>query len=551
MLTRLSVSNFAIIDQLDLEFKPGLTIITGETGAGKSILLGALRLILGERANTKLLNDTEKKSIIEAVIDISNQNLKSFFENNDLDYEQESIFRRELLPGGKSRAFINDTPVTLKILETIGEQLIDIHSQFNTSNLLHKDFQLKILDAYAGQLSILDSYREKYTQFKKESQHLAELSEKLEEKSRETDYNQFLLEELETAQIIEGEIDELENEQKELQNIEEIQQTLQEVSTTLEGAEYGVLNLIEEIAEELKKIANWGSNLKDFSERMDSVKIELRDLYTEISSRSEDLEAQPERLTVVSERLNLIHQLLHKHKAVNEEELLKIKDTLKTGKTDFENLENEIEEKKVLIKELKNILHKEAGKISDGRKKVIPKIEKELIKILETLGMENAIMKIDLEIKNEPGADGKNDVLFLFTANKGSKLQPLSETASGGEQSRVMLAIKKIMAGKLNLPTLILDEIDTGVSGKVANEVGNLMKEMAQNLQVISITHLPQVAAKADQQFKVRKSTDKNKTFTEVVALNKEERIREIAELISGYKVTDAALDQAKKLIEA
>lgn len=551
MLTRLSVSNFAIIDELDIQFNKGLTIITGETGAGKSILLGALRLIIGERADMKQLNDETKKCIIEANFNISKLNLTSFFEENELDFDEDSILRRELLPSGKSRAFINDTPVTLTVLQELGEQLIDIHSQFNTSELLEQSYQMQILDAHAGQLPLVRKYQ---TLFSKRSQNRLELEalkDRIAELSRESDYKDFLLDELKTAKLKADEWKELEQEQKELEHIDEIQWILNEIRSKLETPEFGILTQMNEINTQLDKISEFGEDLSEFSHRIHSVSVELDDIQKEIAAKSEGLEASPERLMEVNERIDLIHLLLNKHRLKSIEELIQLEKDLENDKSDFDQLEIQVSDLETKIAAIEKELKIEAEKISSARKKAIPKIEKEILDSLSELGMENSQLKIDFQTTSKFTSNGMDEISFLFSANQGSTPKPIGKTISGGERSRLMFAVKKSLTGRLELPTLILDEIDTGVSGKVANEVGNMMKEMAKHLQLITITHLPQVASKADKHLKVRKRISDGKTLTDVRELSSEEQIREIAELLSGSNITDSALEQAKELLKA
>ncbi|MBA5630102.1 DNA repair protein RecN [Moheibacter lacus] len=551
MLTRLSVSNFAIIDELQMQFQKGLTIITGETGAGKSILLGALKLILGERADLKQLNDSTKKCIIEAQFSISNLQLQAFFEENELDYDAETILRRELLPSGKSRAFINDTPVTLNILQELGEKLIDIHSQFNTENIFHQDFQLQILDAFASQMNLIRKYQ---TEFLKRNQILIRLKskrEELDQLSREADYKQFLLDELLATNLVRNEFEELEKEQIELQNVDEIQRVLVEISTKLDTAEFGILSQLHEASNQLQKLAGMGEELENYQKRLESSRIELDDLNTEIAQKTQRLESNPERLFEVNERLDLIQNLLHKHRVSSIEELLSIQFELENENQNFQNLEAEISKLENDLHQIENQLGSLSDEISIARKSSIPKVEKEILESLGKLGMENSTMKLELSQKKDFQWNGKDEIEFLFSANKGAEMKQVSKSVSGGERSRLMLSVKKALAGKLELPTLILDEIDTGVSGKVANEVGNLMKEMADSLQLISITHLPQVAAKANQHFKISKNIKNGKTITQVHELSNENRVREIAELLSGSDITEKAIDQAKELIKA
>lgn len=549
MLTRLTVSNFAIIDELRLELGNGLTIITGETGAGKSILLGALQLVLGERADLKQLNHPDKKCVIEAIFDISNLNFKPFFEENELDYYSEAILRRELLPSGRSRAFINDTPVTLDILQKLSEQLIDIHSQFSSENLLDEKYQLQILDAYARQIGLTGNYKKIYSERNRKRNELIRLEDKLHNKSQEADYKNFLLNELIEANLKPVELEELEQEQKELLHVDEIQRILAETYGKLETSELGIISRLNEISYGLQRISGYSDDLNALWERINSVKIELSDVQDEIQSRISRMESNPERLEEITERLNLLHALMQKHRVNTLEELIQIKDELKAENSDFHSLESKIERLKQEIQVLENQLKSDAEKISAGRLKVIPEIENALLGTLSRLGMENSSMKIELNQVREFNTSGIDEINMLFSANKGATLKPIDKAVSGGERSRLMLTIKKLLSSHLQLPTLILDEVDTGVSGKVADEVGKLMQEMGAEMQLISITHLPQVAAKGKHHFKVMKKTEDNFTKTIVKELNPKERIMEIAELISGSDISENAIHQAKVLM--
>lgn len=551
MLTRLSVSNFAIIDELQLQFGNGLTIITGETGAGKSILLGALKLVLGERADIKQLNNPEKKSIIEAAFDISKLNLIPFFEENELDYESESILRRELLPSGKSRAFINDTPVTLDILQGLSEQLIDIHSQFSTANLLDENYQMQILDAYANQIPQVNHYKQIFLKRNQKKNELKKLQDKLISKSQESDYQSFLLNELIEANFQKNELQELEQEQKELQHSDEIQKVLGEIYAKLDTPELGIVSQLNEVVIGIQRISTYANDLDSISERINSTKIELQDIQNEIQTKAGKLESNPERLEEVNERLNLLHSLLVKHRVNSVDELIKIKSNLETENSDFELLESQINSLQKEITSFENELKSISENISKGRNSVIPQVENSLLETLAKLGMENSSMQIELNHSENFTSNGIDEINMLFTANKGSSLKPIGKSVSGGERSRLMLAIKKLLSTHLDLPTLILDEVDTGVSGKVADEVGKLMQEMSQEMQLMSITHLPQVAAKGQHHLKVLKRTENNLTKTVVKALNKDERILEIAELISGSNISESAVQQARELLRA
>lgn len=550
MLTRLSVSNFAIIDELHLQFGKGLTIITGETGAGKSILIGALKLVLGERADIKQLNDPEKKSIIEAVFDISNLNLIPFFQENELDYEAETILRRELLPSGKSRAFINDTPVTLDILQELSQQFIDIHSQFSSENLLDENYQMKILDAYAQQISEVDHYRQIFSQRNLKKTELKKLEDRLHTKSQESDYQNYLLNELIEANLKNNELEELEQEQNELQHIDEIQKVLGDIYGKLEAPEFGIFSQLNEVTTAINRISEYGGDLSSLADRINSTKIELQDIQNEIQSKISRVELNPERLDEVNERLNLLNNLMAKHRVNSTEELISVKTGLEKETSDFGSLETQIENLQTEIVSMENELKSISQKLSRRRNSVIKEVEDSLLATLSKLGMGNSSIQIRLNSKEIFLPNGSDEIDILFTANKGSSLKPIGKSVSGGERSRLMLSIKKILSTHLQLPTLILDEVDTGVSGKVADEVGNLMQEMAKQMQLLSITHLPQVAAKGQYHFKVMKKTEDNFTRTIVKELDQAERVLEIAELISGSLVSETALEQARSLIE-
>lgn len=549
MLVRLSVSNFAIIDELQLDFQKGLTIITGETGAGKSILLGALKLVLGERADLTQLKNSNQKCIIEATFNLTQLNLNNFFDAHDLDYEKETILRRELLPSGKSRAFINDTPVTLDILQQLSNQLIDIHAQFNTENLLNQKFQLQILDAYANQINEINQYHKLYQTWLNAQSKLSKTQEQLKNNALEADYKKFILNELIESNLTSGEIETLESELNELQNIDEIQQSLSEINIKIDS-EFGLNSILNEVSIQLNKISAFGEEFENLSERVNSVKIELQDIYQELQNKASRLESNPERLYEVTERLNLLHNLLQKHRVNTIEQLIELKNQLENETDDFDKLEQEISKLTADIESIESDLDTKTEQISQTRKNISPQVETALLQSIAQLGMENASIQIKLTPTQTFHAQGKDQIEILFSANKGASLKPIGKSVSGGERSRLMLAVKNLLSTHLQLPTLILDEVDTGVSGKVADEVGNLMKKMSKTMQVISITHLPQVAAKGSQHFKVQKKIEDNLTKTEVKVLNNVERIQEIAELISGSSISESAISQAKELLQ-
>ena len=549
MLKTLRVNNFAIIDQLEIDFHQGMTTITGETGAGKSILLGALKLVLGERADLKALKNIDEKCIIEAVFEIKNLELNDFFEENDLDYEDESILRRELLPSGKSRAFINDTPVKVSILQELSELLIDIHSQFNTPKIFEADFQLSMLDIYGENKDLLKEYKKDFNHYFSTKKKIKDAQNSLENQSQDLEYKLHLWEELNNASLKNEELEELEIEIKSLSNVEEIISTLNETYQFLEHPEMGIISQLNEASNKLNKISDYNSQYNSIYERLISSKIELQDISGEMSSLIDSTEINPERLQEITDRYDLIHKLLRKHNVISVEELIAKRDELESQTSGFDNLSDLIIH---LNKELNSIsekLEKQSIKIRKNRFSSIEIIRKIILNTLSQLGMENSQLTIQLNETADFTATGKDEVLFLFSANKGMEPRIFEKSVSGGERSRLMLAIKKLLATHQHLPTLILDEIDTGISGKVANETGKVMQTMAENMQLLVITHLPQVASKGNYQLKVYKEVVDETTQTNVIELSQQQRLEEIAQMISGSELTDAAINQAKELM--
>lgn len=549
MLKTLRVNNFAIIDQLEIDFHQGMTTITGETGAGKSILLGALKLVLGERADLKALKNVDEKCIIEAVFEIKNLELNDFFEENDLDYENESILRRELLPSGKSRAFINDTPVKVSILQELSELLIDIHSQFNTPKIFEADFQLSMLDIYGENKDLLKEYKKDFNHYISTKKKIKDAQNSLENQSQDLEYKLHLWEELNNASLKNEELEQLEIEIKSLSNVEEIISTLNETYQFLEHSEMGIISQLNEASNKLNKISDYNSQYNSIYERLISSKIELQDISGEMSSLIDSTEINPERLQEITDRYDLIHKLLRKHNVISVEELIVKRDELESQTSGFDNLSDLIIH---LNKELNSIsekLEKQSIKIRKNRFSSIEIIRKNILNTLSQLGMENSQLNIQLNETVDFTATGKDEVLFLFSANKGMEPRIFEKSVSGGERSRLMLAIKKLLATHQHLPTLILDEIDTGISGKVANETGKVMQTMAENMQLLVITHLPQVASKGNYQLKVYKEVVDETTQTNVIELSQQQRLEEIAQMISGSELTDAAINQAKELM--
>ncbi|MFV0196749.1 DNA repair protein RecN [Empedobacter falsenii] len=549
MLRTLRVNNFAIIDQLEIDFHQGMTTITGETGAGKSILLGALKLVLGERADLKALKNADEKCIIEAIFNIKDLELNDFFEEYDLDYEDESILRRELLPSGKSRAFINDTPVKVSILQELSELLIDIHSQFNTPKIFEADFQLSMLDIYGENKELLKEYKKVFNQYISTKKKIKDAQNSLENQSQDLEYKLHLWEELNNASLKHDELEHLEFEIKSLTNVEEIISTLNETYQFLEHPEMGIISQLNEASNKLNKISDYNSQYNSIYERLISSKIELQDISGEMSHLIESTEINPERLQEITDRYDLIHKLLSKHNVITIEELIIKRDELESQTSGFDNLSDLIIH---LTKELNAIsekLDKQALKIRKNRFSSIEIIRKNILNTLSQLGMENSQLTIQLKETLDFTATGKDEVLFLFSANKGMEPRIFEKSVSGGERSRLMLAIKKLLATHQHLPTLILDEIDTGISGKVANETGKVMQSMADNMQLLVITHLPQVASKGNYQLKVYKEVVEETTQTNVIELSQQQRLEEIAQMISGSELTEAAINQAKELM--
>ncbi|WP_291066577.1 MULTISPECIES: DNA repair protein RecN [unclassified Empedobacter] len=549
MLKTLRVNNFAIIDQLEIDFHQGMTTITGETGAGKSILLGALKLVLGERADLKALKNVDEKCIIEAVFEIKNLELNDFFEENDLDYEDESILRRELLPSGKSRAFINDTPVKVSILQELSELLIDIHSQFNTPKIFEADFQLSMLDIYGENKDLLKEYKKDFNHYISTKKKIKDAQNSLENQSQDLEYKLHLWEELNNASLKNEELEELEIEIKSLSNVEEIISTLNETYQFLEHPEMGIISQLNEASNKLNKISDYNSQYNSIYERLISSKIELQDISGEMSSLIDSTEINPERLQEITDRYDLIHKLLRKHNVISVEELIVKRDELESQTSGFDNLSDLIIHLNKELNLISEKLEKQAIKIRKNRFSSIEIIRKNILNTLSQLGMENSQLTIQLNETADFTATGKDEVLFLFSANKGMEPRIFEKSVSGGERSRLMLAIKKLLATHQHLPTLILDEIDTGISGKVANETGKVMQTMAENMQLLVITHLPQVASKGNYQLKVYKEVVDETTQTNVIELSQQQRLEEIAQMISGSELTDAAINQAKELM--
>jgi len=549
LLASITIKNYALINELHIDFSSGLSIITGETGAGKSILLGALGLVLGNRADSSTLKNTNKKCVIEAIVSIHSYNLQDFFETEDIDYETNTILRREILPSGKSRAFINDTPVTLLVLSALRARLIDIHSQHQTLQVSDQEFQFQLLDAVANNESKLASYQIGLASYTKEKKKLEEIQHKQREAHLQYDYNSHLYNELLEAKLIEDEQELLEEKLEKINNVEEIKQNLSAALQITTDENIGIQNLLYSLEQKLTKIDSYSKEYQELSDRISSVKIELDDIIGDLESAFEQVDFNPSEATQLNNRLQLIYNLQKKHYVNSISELLTIQSALLIKVNTVENAEQSILDQETIVKGIVNKLDAVALKISDARSKIVLKLSKQLADILADLGMPHA----RFQIKNTPSENyyknGKDSLEFLFSANKGGQYGELKKVASGGELSRVMLAIKKILSENSQLPTIIFDEIDSGVSGEVSNKMAHIMSQMSRKMQVITITHLPQIAAKGNQHYKVYKDEVNHITTTNLKQLSEDERIVEIAEMLSGKIISDSALTHARELL--
>jgi DNA repair protein RecN (Recombination protein N) len=549
MLKNLHISNYALISELDIDFKNGLTIITGETGAGKSILLGALALLAGKRADTDVLSDKDTKCIVEGEFFIKNYNLQTFFDENDMEYEDLSIIRREIKPNGKSRAFVNDSPVNVGSLKQLGEKLIDIHSQHDTLILKDKNFHLSILDTFADHDALLNEFAQNFAEFKKLEKQYEKIKSDIDQAGKEYEYYKFQFDELEKAQLKEGELSGTEHEYSVLENSENIKSVLSSAYNKLSGEENDIISGLSVHARDLEGISGVFSEIGEVSSRMNSVIIELKDIADEILKFDEGISMDPERFNYLANRINLLNSLMQKHNAADENELIKIRDEYKEKVNSVENSDVTIEELKKSLDSAGQQTYKLAGRMTENRKNVVPEIEKHIQQKLSKLGMPKSVFRIKHHKLEGLGSTGQDDFEFLFSANGEQRLLLLNKVASGGELSRFMLSLKSTISGKMNLPTIIFDEIDTGVSGEIAFKMGEEIKQLSGNLQVVNITHLPQIAGKGDHHFKVYKEQVNGKVNTGIRLLSKDERRTEIARMLSGEKITEAALSNADELL--
>ncbi|MBK7855876.1 MAG: DNA repair protein RecN [Bacteroidetes bacterium] len=550
MLSRLHIKNYVLIDSLNVEFNKGLSIITGETGAGKSILLGALGLVLGNRADSSSLLNKNNKCIIEAEFDILNYNLKDFFYANELDYESKTIIRREINAEGKSRAFVNDSPVNLSVLKELSGFLVDVHSQHETLTLNNSYFQLDVLDIYAGIKDAVTVYKRDFLSYSRLKDKLNTLIEEEKKAKADADYWQFQFDELSTANLIEGEKEKAEQELEALNNIEQIKTAISQSTNLLKDGDANIIAAIAQLVSSMNAVSKFHPALNELSNRIKASQVELKDIAQELENVQDEFVFNPERVEILNERLNAIYRLEQKHHTSSVTELIQIKNDFENKLSVFTTLESDIQKLTAEIIQQKNKLLEQAKFLSEKRQKAAPKIEKEIKEMLASTAMPDAKLQIEINSKEENlSATGIDTIQYLFTANKGIKLEVLSKVASGGELSRLMLSIKALIAKLVALPSIIFDEIDSGISGEVANKVGDLVRKISDNHQVIAITHLPQMASKGDAHFLVYKNTHGNTTTSGLKLLNKEERINEIAKMISGNEVTQASLKNAKELL--
>lgn len=549
MLAQLYIKNYALIDELDVNFDDGLTIITGETGAGKSILLGGLSLVLGKRVDFSNIKDSSKKSIIECTFNLKEYDLTSFFEAHDLEYEIETIIRREVLPSGKSRAFVNDSPVTLQVLDALGQQLIDVHAQHETLSLTNNAFQFQIIDALAQTHTVLEDYKYTLEDYKKNQKVLSEFQEQQLQSKKDQDYNTYLLRELEEAQVLGLDLKGLEAQYEQLNNVDYIQNELQFAQQVLSNDEIGVSVHLLELRQRFNKLKDVSEVYTPLFERIQAVHIELDDIYAEIEHHQNTLEANPQLLFDTEAQLNRVNDLCVKHNVQTIEELNAVHKDLEHKVARLTNLDAQIEAVHILLNKNFKKLNNLSSTLTAKRKAVLTNLEDELHLLLSALSMPNAVFNIELQPASTFLANGKDELFFLLKANKGGDFLPLDKGASGGELSRIMLAVKYILSKHQKLPTIMFDEIDTGVSGEISNKMASIMQDMSQYMQVFTITHLPQIAAKGAHHFKVFKEDRGATTVTQLKKLDTDERLQEIAQMLGGKEITETAKQHAQQLL--
>lgn len=549
MLKSLSISNYALIDRVEVAFDSGLTVITGETGAGKSVLLGALSLILGQRSDANALLDKEQKCVVEGEFYIGNYGLIDFFKENDVDYEDVTIIRRELLPSGKSRAFVNDTPVNISFLKSISAQLIDVHSQHQNLLLDDNGFHMMVVDTLAGNKLLIAEYRMRYENYKELQKDIAEMIAENDRQKADLDYMQFQFEQLHSANLKAGEQAELEQSLQQLSHAEEIKVNMVEVVNNLSQEPSPVIDVLADSINKVRRIANFLPDGDELIQRLESARIDLKDIADDLETRSEDMDYNPELIQQVQERLDLLYSLQQKHRVESVEELMGLRDDLQRSIDKVNFFDEELKTKQVKLTQLQQELNDTCKKITDSRVKVFGEIKSSIEKQLQSLGIPHANFVVQHQVSKQFTVNGKDEIEFLFAGNKGGIPAPINKVASGGEISRVMLSIKSLLSSSKGLPTIIFDEIDTGVSGEVADQMGEIMTQMGQSMQVISITHLPQITVKGDHHYKVFKTDEADKTISNIRKLTHEDRVVEVAKMLSGSTLSEAALENARSLL--
>ncbi len=550
MLQSLYIKNYALIDRLSIDFNSGFNIITGETGAGKSILLGALGLILGQRADLSVLRDKSKKCTVEGSFEVKNYQLADFFAANELDYDDQTILRREITPSGKSRAFINDTPVNLKTIRELALRLIDIHSQHQNLELGNRQFQLNLVDLVAQNQSVLKSYQQAFRVYTQTHNEYTELLEKAEQAKKDLDYYQFQFNQLDEAKLKPEEQEELEAEQNRLEHAEDIKLTFGQLANDLEGDEAGLLTRIKEHVNRLSKMADYFDQAGELNQRLESCYIELQDLAGESQSIAERIEHDPARVELVAERLDLIYSLQQKFHADSVAGLVEIREDLDQKIGQVASYDETLTQLEVQLAKEEAVLNKAANELTESRTAVTDKFQQAVVSMLQKLGMANAVFQLSFAKTNQLGMTGGDEVRFLFNANKNAEAQEISKIASGGEMSRLMLALKSLITDSKALPTIIFDEIDTGISGEIAVKMGDILKSISARMQVINITHLPQIAAKGDHHYQVYKFDEEEQTYTSIRKLEEHERVDELAQMLSGDRHSDTARETARELLE-
>ncbi|MBK8880698.1 MAG: DNA repair protein RecN [Haliscomenobacter sp.] len=550
MIKRLHVRNYAIIEELDLHFADGLTIITGETGAGKSILLGALGLIMGNRADNKALFNEQEKCVVEGFFDIRSYELQEFFQENDIDYEDELVLRREFTPAGKSRAFINDTPVNLKLMQELCSQLVDLHQQFDTLDIHNTSFQLKMLDALAGNKGHLAAYRQLFRAYQSNKRQLDQLDQLRSRSNKESEFLAFQLEELQAAALQAGEQEGLEGDLTALSHAEEIKKTAGGLYAQLIESEQAVVGQLQHTGHLLGQVSRFDSRMARLQERLGGVIAELQDLGADLEKVAEDTEYDPERIQQIQARLDLIYRLQKKHGVVSIGELLEIRQQIEAQLGGFADQSAEIQALRTQIEQQEGALIRMAQELSERRKSVKDDFSRQVVDLLGLLAMEYAQFEVQFHLLSGLGPNGWDEVSFLFAANKGSRLQAIRDVASGGELSRLALVTKSLVASSIPLPTLIFDEIDSGISGDVALKMGNILRKLSNEHQVVTITHSPQIASKADRHFFVYKQIRDDRTLTKVKALDEEDRVLAIATMLSQSPPSDSAMENARELLQ-